>query len=61
MHAIAGRLDQRRQHVAEEGRIVDQEDAARRLRRRHVAAAEPVLERLRQEVADVDASGSTSS
>ena len=51
---IAGGLDQRRQHVAEEGGIVDQQHRARQPRRRRVAAAEPVFEGLRQEMADVD-------
>src|ERR1700722_5942586 len=50
----AGGLDERRQHVAEEDRVVDQEHPALQLLRRQFAAAEPVGERLRQEMADVD-------
>ncbi len=50
----AGGLDQRRQHVAEEGRIVDQQHGRAQPIGRSIAAAEPIGKGLRQEMADVD-------
>ena len=53
-HPVAGGLQHRRQHVAEERRVVDQQHRLRRRRRPHLLAREPVGKRHRQEVADVD-------
>ena len=52
--AVAGGLEHRGQHVAEERRVVDQQHRLRVQRRLHLLAGEPVGERHRQEVADVD-------
>ena len=53
-HLVARRLQHRRQHVAEERAVVDQQHRLRHQRGAHLLAAEPVGERHRQEVADVD-------
>src|SRR5579875_2572558 len=50
----AGGLQDRRQHVAEECRIVDQQHRPALGASRPVLAAEPILERKGQEMADVD-------
>ncbi len=59
-HPVARRLQHRRQHVAEERAIVDQEHRLRGCRRPHLLAGEPVGERHGQEVADVDHFGGLS-
>src|SRR5580700_4753789 len=51
---VARRLEHRGEHVAEEMRIVDQQQVARERLHAQLLAAEPVLERERQEMADVD-------
>ena len=53
-HLVTGGLQDRGQHVAEEGGIVDQEHRLRAGRRPHLLAREPVGKGHRQEVADVD-------
>ena len=53
-HVVAGGLHHRHEHVAEEGRVVDEQQGARQRVLAHFLAAEPVLEGERQEVADVD-------
>ncbi len=51
---VAGGLEHRHEHVAEEGRVVDEQQRARQRLGAHLLAAEPVLECERQEMADVD-------
>src|SRR5450631_2242082 len=53
-HLVAGGLQHRREHVAEERRVVDQQQRARPRAFCLIFIAEPILEGERQEVADVD-------
>ena len=51
---VAGGLEHRRQHVAEERRVVDQQDAGAAPRRPEMPPVQPILERQRQVMRDVD-------
>ena len=51
---VAGGLEDGRQHVAEERRVVDEEEAAGQRVLAHLLALEPILEGERQIVADID-------
>ena len=53
-HLVAGCLEDGRQHVAEERRVVDEQEAPGQGLLAHLLALEPVLEGERQVVADVD-------
>ena len=53
-HDIAGGLEHRRQHVAEERRIVDQQHMVRRGGGLMMPPMQPILERQRQVMGDVD-------
>src|ERR1700733_1373868 len=53
-HPVARGLEHRRQHVAEERAIIDQQHRLRRHRGAHLLAGEPVGERHREEVTDID-------
>src|SRR6266404_689958 len=53
-HVVAGGFEHWNEHVAEERGIIDEQKRARQRLGTHFLAAEPILERERQEVADVD-------
>src|SRR5215211_1602904 len=53
-HVVSGRLQHRAEHVAEERRVVDEQQRPRQRVGPHFFAAEPILERERQEMTDVD-------
>src|SRR5665647_736509 len=59
-HLVAGGLQHRREHVAKERGVVDQQQRARPSAPRGLLIAEPVLEGERQEVTDVDDFGGLS-